>query len=208
MRTLLAALVLMVCCPFVAEAGYCASHGWRQVCRGWPAEDCYRQRYCREWVRDEPTRVYGYERRLEREEAPRMRCLYEYPAIRATGDDKLEEDRAQVSAQDRWSIEVETLRGTRFSDIRNAAYATSSCVRKVPTSATEKGQAALGVRHFVCQYEAIPCASPKLPQDEDTRAKRSSEKREDEVRRNDPREGYYESPRKRRFLDRWRRGAQ
>ncbi len=141
------------------------------------------------------------------EEPPRVHCLFDQPPIRATGDDKLEEDRAQISAQDRWAIETETLRGTRFSDIRFAAQMTSACVRKVPTSATEKGQAVIGVRHYVCTVEGTPCASPKLPQDEDTRAKRRSEKADEEAgRRADPRPKieYYDAPPppKRRFWQR------
>lgn len=194
MKTLLAALVLIVAAPQFANAA-CGEWRWRTACRGWPNEDCVRQKYCRYWVQSEPSRVYGYERReRERDEPPRAHCLYEFPPIRATGDDKLDEDKAQVSAQDRWSIEIENRHGTRFSDIRFAARATSACARKVPTSATEKGQAALGIRHWACVYEAVPCSSPKIPVDEDTRAKRSSEKRDDEVGRlNDPKVQYYDA---------------
>lgn len=156
------------------------------------------QRYPNHRYRLVDERAYrAPEREREREETPRAHCLWDLPPIRATGDDKLEEERAQVSAQDRWSIEVETLRGTRFSDIRFAAQMTAACVRKVPTSATEKGQAVIGVRHYVCTIEGTPCASPKLPQDEDTRAKRGSEKIDDAAaRRADPRPRveYYQAP--------------
>lgn len=187
------------------EASYCAY--WRTAQVGeWPFYS-YR-RVCGHWVREETTRVYAYSRRLTEIEEDHANCLWQFPAIRATGDDKLEEERAQVSAQDRWSIEVETRHGTRFSDIRYAARATSSCARKVPTSATANVQATLGIRHFSCVYEAVPCAAPKLPVDEDTRGKRASEKREEAVRKLDPRADYYEPepPKKRRWY--WRRVPQ
>jgi len=181
------ALVAAVKAPAHAQSCSCGYYLVRVV-KEWPdfnrtERRCYR---CQR-----ATRVYSYERRED--DPPRAHCLWDFPPIRATGDDKLEEDRAQISAQDRWSIEVETRHGTRFSDIRFSARATSACARKVPTSATEKGQAVLGIRHFACVYEATPCAAPKLPVDEDSRAKRSSEKRDDETgRKADPRADFYE----------------
>ena len=165
--------------------GYCAEWGERpMVNRYWPYDvrvESYCVRRYGEYRHRRP-RVYGYERRDDyrdeprRDETPRGRCLNEYPPISVTGDDKLTEKDAEISAQDRWSIEVETKRGTRFSDIRYAAGMTAACVRKVPTSSTERGQAALGIRHYICTIEATPCTSPKERIDDETRAKRRSEK--------------------------------
>ncbi len=174
---------------------------------------CYRRRVAvREYAQNHRYRLvdeHAYRApERERDEPPRVHCLWDQGPMRATGDDKLEEDRAQVSAQDHWSATVENRFGTRYSDIRYAANATSSCPRKVPTSATEKGQAILGIRHFVCEFEATPCAAPKLPVDEDTRAKRGSERADDAAaRRADPRPArveYYQAPPppKRRFWQR------
>jgi hypothetical protein len=212
MRTLAIALVLIVASPHLASAErYCAYYG-RQQLGDWPF--VHYRTYCARWryrddYRDE-TRVYGYERRYEREEDERpavSECLFRYPPIRATGDDKLAVEKARISAQDRWSIEVETMRGTRFSDIHNAMRMTASCVEKVPTTDTEKGQASiLGLRHYVCSVEAVPCTSPKLPIEPDEIAKRRAEQI---GRKEDPRADYYEpeKPRK-RFLERWRRARQ
>lgn len=185
-----------------SDAAYCGQWAWRNACRAWPAEDCVRQRYCRYWMRGEP-RVYGYERRAERDrddEPPKAHCQFDQPRMTATGDDKLEEDRARLSAQERWQINVGNRRGGRFSDIRFAAQATADCIQVVPSSLTERAQATIGIRHWVCTFEAVPCAAPKIPQDEDTRAKRTLERRTDPPARVE----YYEAPPppKRRW---WRR---
>ncbi len=212
LRTLILALVLIVAGPHLANAErYCAR--WeRQTVGDWPFYH-YRN-YCARWGwrdRDyESTRVYGYERRRSDDEDERLavsECLFRYPPIRATGDDKLAVEKARISAQDRWSIEVETMRGTRFSDIHNAMRITASCVEKVPTTDTEKGQASiLGLRHYVCSVEAVPCTSPKLPIEPDEIAKRRAEQI---GRRADPEDGRYDGPPpKKRFLERWRRTRQ
>lgn len=194
--------------PGPSEARDCVVHGWRQVCnRDWPVPSCWSQRYCRRWERDESTRVYGYASPRYESVEERAHCLFQFPAIRATGDDKLEEERAQVSAQDRWAIETETRYGTRFADVRNAAALTKACVKKVPTTDTEKGQAnLLGVRHYVCTVEAVPCAAPKVPVEEEDIAKRRMEKTaaDKDMRKTDPRDGFYEErpPAKRKWY--WR----
>lgn len=171
-----------------ASARECALWGTRYVHREWP-NFSYRERYCRRWER--PERVYAYERRED--DPPRAYCQFDHPPMTATGDDKLEEDRARLSAQERWSINVGNRRGGRFSDIRYAANATADCIQVVPSSMTERAQASLGLRHWVCTVEAVPCAAPKIPQTEDTRAKRASEKADDDAgRKADPRIQYYE----------------
>ena len=149
-----------------------------------PTYHTYRRTHPRNQVYHLPeTRVYGYERRRDRDDdreyAGGIDC--KSYAVRIAGDDKLDENRAEVSAQDRWSIEVETSHGgTMHSDIRFAKNIKTKCVRKVPTSASEKGQAMLGVRHYVCAISAVPCAAPAIRQDEDSRAKRKSERVEED----------------------------
>lgn len=156
-----------------------------------PAGETYRYR-----AEDEPS-------------APRARCLWDVSPVQVSGEDKLEEERAQVSAQDHWSREVEVRYGTIFSDIQFAAQMTMACVRKVPGTATQTAQAAIGVRHHVCSLRAVPCAAPAERQDNDTRGKRRSEKADDEAgRRADPkaRVDYYEAPPPpRRWYQRYRR---
>lgn len=214
----LLALLLMAAPAFSQEDNpYWTRYVYKQRCYqhtdmfGAVTYPCFRYRVEARERRYRPP-VYAYERRVEREdEPPRAHCLFEHPAIRATGDDKLKEEAAQVSAQDRWAIEVATMRGVRFSDIRNAAHMTAACVKKVPETWTEKKQAdAADLRHFVCTIEAVPCAAPKMPVDEDTLAKRKAEKIGDQIgRKDDPRADFYETeaPRK-RFLERWRRARQ
>lgn len=203
MRTLSALLALALLMPAGAEAQEGDAPWVRYVMKqrcyrhidvfGAVTYPCFRRpTLVREYAprRDSyPNHSYRLVDEHAREEVPRVHCLFEFPPVRATGDDKLDEDKAQISAQDRWSIEVETVRGTRFSDIRFAANMTAACVRKVPTSTIEKGQASLGVRHFVCSLEATPCAAPKIPTDEEGRAKRRSEKVNPA-----PRIEYYEAP--------------
>lgn len=151
----------------------------------------YQQRQC---VRNrtyylperEPTRVYGYERRRDRDDdreyAGGVHCK---PRIRVTGDDKLQENNAEISAQERWALEIEGNFGTLYSDIRYARNMRLTCVRKVPASVTERGQAALGVRHHVCSFEGEPCRAPAVRVDEDSRAKRRSDKVEEPPPRRD-----------------------
>jgi hypothetical protein len=97
--------------------------------------------------------------------------------LRVTGTDKLDKKRAEVSAQDAWSSTVETRHGTLYSDIQNAEDLTVTCVRKVPSSIVERAQAAGGLRHYVCEISAVPCPPEVEEKDEDTRAKRRSERR-------------------------------
>jgi hypothetical protein len=104
-------------------------------------------------------------------------------SIRAAGDDNISRRNAEISAQDRWSSTVEVRHGTLFSDIQNADEFYMECARKVPSSWTEKTQAGLGVRHFVCEVEATPCRPDRLQQDEQTRAKRRLEKPDDTSRK-------------------------
>jgi hypothetical protein len=151
----------------------------------WTGQIVTRERYVRRCYRNhayylperEPTRVYGYERRRDIEYAGGVDCR---APMRATGDDRVDQDRAEVSAQDRWAVEVETHLGSKYSDVRYAADMRTTCVRKVPNTATEKGQALFGVRHFLCSVSARPCSAPAVRVDEDTRAKRRSERVEDE----------------------------
>lgn len=131
-----------------------------------------------------PTRVYGYERRRDRdrdrdeEYGGHVECKSQ--PLRVTGDDKLQENNAEVSAQERWALEVENRFGTLYSDVRYAKQMRVTCIRKVPASVTERGQAALGVRHHICTVTAIACAAPAVRVDEESRAKRKSEKIEDD----------------------------
>ena len=141
---------------------------------------CYRNRtyYLPE---DRGTRVYSYERRRDRdrdeEYGGHVECKSQ--PLRVTGDDKLQENNAEISATERWSLEVENRYGTLYSDARYAKQMRVTCIRKVPASVTERGQAALGVRHHICTVTAIACAAPAVRVDEDSRAKRRSEKVEE-----------------------------
>ena len=160
---------------FMQRYRYCGGRAWDGSC----AYYRYGYRRARNHVyhlpEPHPTRVYGYDRRHDDEHAGATNCR---ASVRATGDDKLTQDNAEVSAQDRWSIEVETHHGSKFSDVRYAASVRMTCVRKVPTSATEKGQAALGIRHHVCAMEGKPCSAPAVRQDDESRAKRRTEREE------------------------------
>ncbi len=215
MRTLALALVLIVCGPHLANAErYCAAWG-RQAIGDWPWYT-YRT-YCARWrYRDrdyESSRVYGYERRIEREREEvevRGHCLWNHPIVSATGDDTLQEEKARLSAQDRWSLTVEHLRGTRYADVRNAAHLTAACIKKVPVTWTEKKQADwVDVRHYVCTVEAIPCSAPKVAVEEEDIAKRKVERINEQIgRKEDPRADYYEPAKPKRFLERWRRSRQ
>jgi hypothetical protein len=124
-------------------------------------------RRCAYWVHGEPE-LDRYPRPNERQyrslelrqdlRKERERCRWSQH-MRATGDDKLDEKSAQTSAQDRWAIMVETRLGSLYADIDNAADLRVACVKKVPTTGTQKGQASLlGIRHHVCEIEAVPCA--------------------------------------------------
>lgn len=97
--------------------------------------------------------------------------------LRVTGTDKLDKDRAEVSAQDAWSSAVEVRHGTLYSDIANAEELVVTCVRKVPSSIVERAQAAGGLRHHVCEISAVPCAPEAEEKDDDSRAKRRLERR-------------------------------
>ncbi len=97
--------------------------------------------------------------------------------LRVTGTDKLDKDRAEVSAQDAWSSAVEVRYGTLYSDIANAEDLVVTCVRKVPSSIVERAQAAGGLRHHVCELSAVPCAPEAEEKDEKSRAKRLLERR-------------------------------
>ena len=128
------------------------------------------------------TRVYGYERRRDRDDdreyGGHVECKSQ--PLRVTGDDKLQENNAEISATERWSLEVENRYGTLYSDARYAKQMRVICIRKVPASVTERGQAALGVRHHICTVTAIACAAPAVRVDEDSRAKRRSEKADED----------------------------
>ncbi len=170
-RLALLALALLLM-PTGAEARECARYGIRLVHREFPYHS-YRERYCRYWTQGERYRLLDeHAYRDDEREPARVKCLFNQGPLKATGDDKLEERNAEVSAQDRWSIEVETNRGTIYSDIRFAADMRVACVRKAPTTATEKGQALAGIRHYACTVSAVPCAAPNEPKEEDDRAKR------------------------------------
>jgi hypothetical protein len=174
---------------------------WVWQCREWPVGCAWE--YRRRWVRRYRPPVYSYVRRdRDEDDVPeRANCLWHHPLVRATGDDKLTDNDAKISAQDRWSIEVETRYGTRYSGIDNAERLTTACVKKVPTSTIEKGQAGLGIRHFVCTVEAVPCPPDKIH--EDVTKRRSEKISEDVGRRNDPR--WDEEPPRKRWYQRYRR---
>lgn len=142
----------------------------------------YQQRQCHRnhtyhYPEREPTRVYGYERRRDGDEyGGGVECKEH---MRATGDDKLQQDNAEISAQERWALQAESRVGGIYSDIRYAANIRTTCVKRVPGSLTERGQAALGVRHFLCEVSARPCRAPAIRQDEDSRAKRKFDRVDD-----------------------------
>lgn len=186
--TYIATLIALGLLASRAEAGYCVQweRGGTRCVSNLSLDfgpSCRRIRpHCRRWVDTEPYRDSHWrdvDRRGRHAELHHYRSRF--PAckglmIRATGDDKLNERDAKVSAQDRWAITVEARFGTLYSDIDNAHDMDVSCVKKVPTSTIEKGQAGLGIRHHVCEIEAMPCQPDKVPQDSDTRAKRRFER--------------------------------
>jgi hypothetical protein len=99
-----------------------------------------------------------YRRRDPRPDADDgKRCKWSH-WIREVGNDKLSEQDARVSAQDRWSQAAEARLGTLYSDVEKAEELMTTCVKKVPTTATQGVGAALGLRHFVCEVEGVPCA--------------------------------------------------
>ncbi len=142
----------------------------------------YQQRQCirnhsYHYPEREPTRVYGYARRDRDDEyGGGVECK---GSLRATGDDKLQQENAEVSAQERWALQVESRIGGIYSDIRYAAGIRTTCVKRVPGTLSERGQAALGVRHFLCEVEARPCRAPAIRQDEESRAKRKFDRADD-----------------------------
>ena len=146
-----------------------------------PTYRTYRREHPRNHTYHLPeTRVYGYRRDRDGEEyGGGVECK---GSLRATGDDKLQQDNAEVSAQERWALQVESRIGGIYSDIRYAANIRTTCVKRVPGTLSERGQAALGVRHFLCEVEARPCRAPAIRQDEDSRAKRRSERVEEDTR--------------------------
>lgn len=180
MKAVLLAAVALVLMPAGAEAQSEERPNWRSVrqkqwiCRDWGG--CgYEWRWRRVRI-VYPNHTYRlideHAYRAPERENPRIKCDYDRPPVRATGDDKLDERGAEISAQDRWALEVETSRGTIKSDIRFAADVRIACVRKAPSTATEKGQANFGVRHHVCTATATPCQAPNELKEEEDRAKR------------------------------------
>lgn len=171
----------------------CRNGHWRRVCVRWSYYD--EERYYRRG----PERVYGYERR---EEPPRGHCMWG-ERMGVWGTDHLKQETAEIAAQDAWSRQVEDRWGVRYADIQNAAEMTRECVRKVPSGGFQAGEAALGLRHYICEVQAVPCRAPKEAIDEDTRGKRLHEKADD-VRRGDPPARIESGVVKRRFWP-WRR---
>jgi hypothetical protein len=186
-------LTVAVWWPAKAHAGYCAkwSHGIR--CSSNYTIDfgpsCRRVRRCLHWVHSDPYRRHDphwrdVERRHYRSpgrdiELSRRSSAQHCKdfAVRVTGDDRLSQEKAKVSAQDRWAVTVGTRYGSMFSDIDNAEEQDMSCVKQAPSSNTEKTQAdLLGIRHHICELTARPCGPVPQEQDAQTRAKRRFER--------------------------------
>lgn len=163
-------------CVWYSRGHYFYSPSYRTYRRAHPRNHAYYR------PEREPTRVYSYERRRDRDDDREygggVECKGQ--SLRVTGDDKLQENNAEISAQERWALEVENRYGTLYSDVRYAKNMRVTCIRKVPASVTERGQAALGVRHHICTVTAIACAAPAVRVDDESRAKRRSEKIDDD----------------------------
>lgn len=187
-------LLLAVWWPAKAHAGYCAkwSHGIR--CASNYTIDfgpsCRRVRRCLHWVHSDPYRArdphwtdverrhrhYRPGRDIELSRRSGAQHCKDF-VVRVTGDDRLSQEKAKVSAQDRWAVTVGTRYGAMFSDIDNAEEQDMSCVKQAPSSNTEKTQAdLLGIRHHICELTARPCGPVPQEQDAQTRAKRRFER--------------------------------
>ncbi len=129
MKSLLLALVLIVCGPYVANASYCAQYGVRTVGE-WP--NYWRQRYCVRWVRDE-ARVYGYERRSDdwdenrwRERGGRLdQCLPNEVDVLST--EHQSEDNAREAARKLWMAKVQWQHGSQWMDLDEASHIRWRC---------------------------------------------------------------------------------
>jgi hypothetical protein len=146
--------------------------GHRSTCTRWrcvhPRSHYYRERGRHHYRH--PGREFELRRRAETQNCMDF-------TVRVTGDDRLSQERAKVSAQDRWAVTVGTRYGAIFSDIDHAEDQDMTCVKQAPSSNTEKTQAdMLGIRHHICELVARPCSPEPVEQDAQTRAKRRFER--------------------------------
>ena len=136
-------IIMAFLLPLSAQAQCpCGSYiAWRDASYG-PVRHCYR---C-------PTRVYGYERRLEDEERGECR-----DRRRAVGDQHLSEDGAKKAANDAWAGTIRFHLGERFMDLKNARHVVYVCSR---SSIKEGGTSVTtAFQQFTrCEIEAQPCA--------------------------------------------------
>jgi hypothetical protein len=191
----------------LAEKAPASEYGcfWRTYCRtgdndAWAAivgRSCVRRRVCTYGWRPYSRGEYFGHRHLYRSEDYRQRdprredvddgkrCKWSH-WIRETGNDKLTEQDARVSAQDRWAATVEVRLGSLYSDVERAEELMTTCIKKVPTTGTQQVGAILGVRHFVCEVEGIPCA-PAREDREPTkrRLEKAFERRSEDQERRD-----------------------
>lgn len=164
MRTLLAFIALLAAVP-QSHADYCAVWGTRFIERDWPQQS-YRTCYCRRWVREEPTRVYGYERREERDD-DRWRERHNCRDVRrVVGDQHLTVDGAKKAANDSWAGTVRFHLGEKFMELNNAARIVYTCSR---SSIKEGGVTTLGQTLTRCEIEAQPCEAQKKPGEREDR---------------------------------------
>ncbi len=153
MKTLLLALVLIVCGPHVANAQGCV---WRTYCSQYG--NC--QERC---VRVGP-RVYGYERRFDEDAGRHCR-----DTRKAVGDQHLTMDGAKKAANDAWAGMIRFHLGEKFMDLNNARHLVYTCSR---SSIKEQGASitTLGQVFNRCELEAQPCAPlPEQERREETR---------------------------------------
>jgi hypothetical protein len=177
--------MVVVATPALADCG------WRTYCRTGDGDtwasivgpSCVRRWRC----------IYSWHRRVDyRQHDPRpedvddgRRCKWSH-WIREAGNDKTTENDARISAQDRWSQAVEIRLGTLYSDVEMAEELKTTCVKKVPTTATATvGASLLGLRHFVCEIEGVPCAPARTDADP---AKRRMEKVRENIEKRGERE--------------------
>ncbi len=173
MRVLIAA-VAMLMAPQLAEARECARWGIQIVERSWP-QYSYRQRYCVRWVREEPTRVFGYERREEADpwrEQGRRRDQCREDEIDVLSTEHQTEENAREAARKLWSAKTQWKIGGQWMDLDNAAAVRWRCGpsnahdtvsgKLAETVGTLTGKGGQNVR---CALWARPCSTERTPGD-------------------------------------------
>lgn len=152
-----------------AQAGYCASWGYRTYCRAGSDGDvfsaitgrtCVRRAYCRDWVRSAPIyddrhhyRSPDYRDHFDEDDRPRGR---DCRSLRRTvGDQHLTVEGAKKAANDAWAALVRFHIGEKHMDLNNARRVIYTCSR---SSIKEGGVTTLGQTLTRCEIEAQPCA--------------------------------------------------